>query len=121
MNQANKLNNILLRPQVSITDLEKVDSLKEFLGSFTEEEKQQAEIGIKYETYIEKETESVEKMNRLEDISIPLTYNFKALSSLSSEAKEKLTKVQPQTIGQASRISGVSPADISVLMVQFGR
>lgn len=121
MSQANKLNNILLRPQVSITDLEKVDSLKEFLSLFTEEEKQQAEIGIKYESYIEKETESVEKMNRLEDIRIPLTYNFKGLSSLSSEAKEKLTKVQPQTIGQASRISGVSPADISVLMVQFGR
>lgn len=121
MSQANKLNNLLLRPQVNITDLEKVDSLKEFLGQFTEEEKQQAEIGIKYESYIEKETESVEKMNRLEDIRIPLTYNFKGLSSLSSEAKEKLTKVQPQTIGQASRISGVSPADISVLMVQFGR
>jgi tRNA uridine 5-carboxymethylaminomethyl modification enzyme len=121
MNQANKLNNVLLRPQVSITDLEKIDSLKDFLNQFTEEEKQQAEIGIKYETYIAKETESVEKMNRLENIRIPNTYNYKALASLSSEAKEKLSKVQPQTIGQASRISGVSPADISVLMVQFGR
>ncbi len=121
MNQANKLNNILLRPQVAITDLEKVDAIKDFLSPFTEEEKQQAEIGIKYESYIEKETLSVEKMNRLENIRIPLTYNFKGLSSLSNEAKEKLSKIQPQTIGQASRISGVSPADISVLMVQFGR
>lgn len=121
ISQNYKLNQILLRPQVTITDLEKLESLKPILANYTEEEKVQAEIGIKYETYIEKEVETVNKMTRLENIRIPTTYNYKALSSLSSEAKEKLTKVQPQTLGQASRISGVSPADISVLMIHFGR
>lgn len=121
LSQNYKLNQILLRPQVTINDLEKLESLKSTLDSYTEEEKVQAEIGIKYETYIEKEVETVQKMTRLENIRIPSTYNYKALSSLSSEAKEKLTKVQPQTLGQASRISGVSPADISVLMIHFGR
>lgn len=121
LTQNYKLNQILLRPQVTLQDLEKVDSLKEFLQQFTEEEKMQAEIGIKYETYIEKEVETVEKMNRLENIRIPASYNYKALGSLSAEAREKLTKIQPQTLGQASRISGVSPADISVLMIHFGR
>lgn len=121
ISQNYKLNQILLRPQVAITDLEKLESLKPILVNYTEEEKVQAEIGIKYETYIEKEVETVNKMTRLENIRIPTTYNYKALSSLSSEAKEKLTKVQPQTLGQASRISGVSPADISVLMIHFGR
>lgn len=121
ISQNYKLNQILLRPQVAITDLENLESLKPILAEYTEEEKVQAEIGIKYETYIEKEVETVHKMTRLENIRIPSTYNYKALSSLSSEAKEKLTKVQPQTLGQASRISGVSPADISVLMIHFGR
>ncbi len=121
ISQNYKLNQILLRPQVAISDLENLESLKPILADYNEEEKVQAEIGIKYETYIEKEVETVHKMTRLENIRIPSTYNYKALPSLSSEAKEKLTKVQPQTLGQASRISGVSPADISVLMIHFGR
>lgn len=121
IDQKYKATQLLLRPQISLMDLEKIDSLKPFLNNYTEDEKLQAEITIKYESYIEKEVETVAKMSKLENIRIPNTYNYKGISSLSNEAREKLTKIQPETLGQASRISGVSPADISVLMVHFGR
>lgn len=121
IDQKYKASQLLLRPQISLKDLEKIDSLKQFLSNYTEDEKLQAEISIKYESYIEKEVETVAKMSKLENIRIPNTYNYKNISSLSNEAREKLTKIQPETLGQASRISGVSPADISVLMVHFGR
>ena len=76
---------------------------------------------VKYEGYIDKEREVADKMTRLEDIPIPVDFNFHEIKSLSSESREKLTRVRPGTIGQASRISGVSPADISVLIVFLGR
>jgi tRNA uridine 5-carboxymethylaminomethyl modification enzyme len=81
----------------------------------------QAEILMKYEGYISREEEQAHKMNRLEDVVIPSDTDFKAMLSLSSEAKEKLTKVRPVNIGQAARISGVSPSDISVLLIHLGR
>lgn len=121
INQNYKLGQLLLRPQINITDLEKLGTVSEYLSAFSEEEKLQAEISIKYESYIEKEVETVEKMTRLENIKIPTSFNYKGLNSLSAEAREKLTKIKPDTLGQASRISGVSPSDISVLMIHFGR
>jgi tRNA uridine 5-carboxymethylaminomethyl modification enzyme len=81
----------------------------------------QAEIQLKYEGYIDREEENAAKMLRLERVSIPSDLNYRQLKSLSSEAVEKLSEVQPITIGQASRISGVSPSDISVLLIYLGR
>jgi len=79
------------------------------------------ETGIKYEGYIRKEREMVDKMERLESVRLPEHFDYKALKALSIEAREKLNQVRPKTIGQASRISGVSPSDISVLLVHVGR
>jgi len=81
----------------------------------------QAEIVIKYEGYVEKENEIVSKLNRFEDIFLKDDFDYNSILSLSIEARQKLTKVKPRTLGQASRISGVSPSDISVLMVYLGR
>lgn len=117
-----KLDQILSRPQVELSNMrEAIGSLKEKLESYDEEAILQAEILMKYEGYLEKERAVVEKMNRLEDFYIPDTFNFKDVHSISIEAREKLSKMRPQTIGQASRISGISPADISVLMIYLGR
>ena len=127
ISQKTKLNNILLRPQIFLSDLIKSS---EKLLNFIEKSDvnrcyseviQEVEILIKYENYIEKEKEIAEKMSRLEYIVLPLNFDFHKLSSLSSEAREKLTKIRPGTLGQASRISGVSPSDISVLVVYLGR
>ena len=92
-----------------------------FLSDFTQESVSQAEINIKYAGYIEKEQEMVDKMNRLESLKLPSGIKYDAINALSAEAREKLADLQPLTIGQASRISGVSPADISVLLVHLGR
>ena len=81
----------------------------------------QVEISLKYSGYIEKERENVEKFNRLENITLPKNFNYEKIKSISSEGREKLKHIQPKTIGQASRISGVSPSDISVLLVYMGR
>ena len=87
----------------------------------SEEAIEEAEIQIKYHGYIERERHMADKMTRLENISIRPDFNFNALLSLSIEARQKLTRIRPATIGQASRIPGVSPADINVLLVYFGR
>ena len=121
LTQRQKLALIALRPQVKIEDLNKIPSVKSFLEPFTLEEREQAEIQMKYETYIAKELELVMKMQRLEDVVIPETFNYHKLSSLSMESREKLTKIKPATLGQASRISGVSPSDVQVLMIFMGR
>lgn len=115
------IDKVLARPQVKTTDLMKVERIKDSIGAFDEEALEQAEIEIKYEGYLKTEAENVEKMNRLEHIRIPDTFNFQSVKSLSAEAREKLNKIKPDSVGQASRISGVSPADISVLLVHFGR
>jgi tRNA uridine 5-carboxymethylaminomethyl modification enzyme len=82
---------------------------------------EQAEIEIKYAGYIEKEKRTAEKLKHLENIKIPSKFNYDQLASLSHEAKEKLTKIQPKTLAQASRISGINPSDITVLLVSIGR
>jgi tRNA uridine 5-carboxymethylaminomethyl modification enzyme len=122
MTQKGKLVHILTRPGVSLSDLRTyVRPLEEGLTAYDEEMLQIAEINLKYEGYIEREQEQVNKMNRLEDLKIHDRFDFRTLESLSSEAKEKLSRIRPRTLGQASRISGVSPADISVLLVHLGR
>jgi tRNA uridine 5-carboxymethylaminomethyl modification enzyme len=122
MNQKGKLIHLLTRPGVSLSDLRTyVKPLEEALKVYDPEILQIAEINLKYEGYIEREQEQVDKMNRLEDLKIHERFDFRTLDSLSAEAKEKLSKIKPRTLGQASRISGVSPADISVLLVHLGR
>lgn len=117
-----KLEQIVTRPQVNMKDLsEALPSLKNFLSQFNEEAKIQAEILLKYEGYLEKEQLMVEKMNRLEDLRINEAFDFNSLNSVSIEAREKLNKHRPRTVGQASRISGISPSDVSILLVHLGR
>jgi tRNA uridine 5-carboxymethylaminomethyl modification enzyme len=98
-----------------------VPQLDEFLRDFDAEIIENAEIGLKYESYIVKEKEMADKMHRLEDLQLGSFFDYSKLSALSMEARLKLAKVQPQTLGQASRISGVSPSDISVLLIHAGR
>ena len=97
--------------------------LKKFVEEqgITEEVLEQAEIQIKYKGYIEREKLIADKLHRLENIIIPDGFDFMAMNALTIEARQKLTKIHPQTIGQASRIPGVSPADINVLLIKFGR
>ncbi|MEM6319441.1 MAG: tRNA uridine-5-carboxymethylaminomethyl(34) synthesis enzyme MnmG [Bacteroidota bacterium] len=122
MRQSMKLHSLLVRPHVHIADLRTViPDLDNFLNQYPKEFIETAEVTIKYQGYIVKEEEMVEKMNRLEAVHLKETTDYKNLVSLSAEAREKLTKIKPSTIGQASRISGVSPADISVLLVHMGR
>jgi len=120
--QSVKLFNLLSRPQVSFNDLRKADAdLDHLLNGYNKETIEQAEIKIKYESYFEKEMEIVDKMKKMEDKEINPDFNYHQLVSLSKEAREKLMRIKPRTLGQASRISGVSPSDISVLMVHVSR
>ena len=123
INQSVKLYKIASRPQLSLADFEELGALQSF---FREEgiDKtilEQVEIHLKYSGYIDKERSNADKLNKLENVIIPQTFNYSKVNSLSHEAKEKLSKIQPTTISQASRISGVSPSDISVLLVYMGR
>jgi tRNA uridine 5-carboxymethylaminomethyl modification enzyme len=122
LTQSTKLAQLLARPQITINDLAKADpELHRLLHRFTKETCDNAEIEIKYASYFEKEQEIVSKMKRFEDREINPDFNYHSLGSLSKEAREKLIKIKPRTLGQASRISGVSPADISVLMVHTAK
>ena len=117
-----KLYNLLLRPQVDIASLAAaLPELQHFLMPFDPEFIELAEINIKYDGYIRKEEEMVQKMNRLEDVHLHENFDYRALTALSAEARDKLARHKPRTIGQASRISGVSPADVSVLLIHLGR
>ncbi len=122
LSQKVKLHSVLLRPHITMEGLREVlPHVDEFLSQFREEYRQLAEINMKYEGYIKREQEMVEKMNRLEEVPLPENFDYRQLGALSAEAREKLSQVRPRTVGQASRISGVSPADISVLLVHLGR
>lgn len=117
-----KLISLISRPQLGINDLESIlPRLKEKLSSFDSETREQAEILMKYQGYIDKEQDMVDKMSKLEHISLDSEYDYQQIKSLSNEARQKLALVKPRTLGQASRISGVSPSDISILMVHMGR
>ena len=123
INQSVKLYKITARPQLNLSDFKELDCLQDFILSENIGKKiiEQVEIHLKYSGYIDKERLNADKLNRLENVIIPQSFNYKKVNSLSHEAKEKLSKIQPTTISQASRISGVSPSDISVLLVYMGR
>lgn len=121
VDQAYKAAQFLTRPNMTLEKLDEIEAVKEFSSKYDDEIREQAEINIKYKGYIEKEKENVAKLNRLENIKIPEDFDYKSLSSLSAEAKQKMSNVRPKTIAQAGRISGVSPADINVLLVYLGR
>ena len=119
-----KIVNILSRPQVGLIEMMKaIPVVENLVNDISKEEEtiEQAEINIKYEGYIEREFELAEKMNRLENVSIREDIDYSKIQSLSNEARQKFTEIRPATLGQASRISGVNPADISILMVYIGR
>jgi len=113
---------ILLRPDIELSDLSAhLPRLQYSLDSFPPEIIEQASIQVKYDVYIEKEKELVKKRNQLEELDIPENFDFKKINALGNEAREKLTKIKPRTLGQASRISGINPSDVQILMVYMGR
>jgi len=117
-----KLAQLLLRPSVSILEMiQGIPAISEIFINFDRESLEQAEIQTKYEIYLQKEQELVNKMSQLENLQIPNNFDYEKLVSLSAEAKQKFKKIQPQTLGQASRISGVNPSDVQILMVFMGR
>jgi tRNA uridine 5-carboxymethylaminomethyl modification enzyme len=117
-----KAEKILLRPNIELADLSgALPFLNESLKSYSKEEIEQAAIQVKYDTYIEKEREIVSRMSEMENLSIPDSFDYGKLSSLGNEAKEKLNRIRPKTLGQASRISGINPSDVQILMVYMGR
>ena len=119
-----KLDSLLSRPNINFNDLKNgSNKLREFINdnNINKLEEEQVEINIKYGGYLKREKDNVEKSKRLEDVKIPDDFEFHKLHSISSEAKEKLSSINPKTIGQAKRISGVSPADVNVLLVYMGR
>jgi len=115
------LQKLLSRPQVNVNDLIKACNLNDSLSNYSDVELEAAEILVKYEGYIKKEKDLAEKLERLDDVALKQNFDYSAMKSLSLEAREKLKKHKPQTLGQASRISGISPSDVSVLMVAMGR
>ena len=122
LKQGVKLLSVLSRPQVSLQGLaDTVPELNTFMTKYDEEIINLAEVTMKYEGYIEREKAAVDKMNRLEGIKLAQAFDYETLNALSKEARQKLNRLKPRTIGQASRISGVSPADVSVLLVHLGR
>ncbi|WP_428743484.1 tRNA uridine-5-carboxymethylaminomethyl(34) synthesis enzyme MnmG [Tenacibaculum sp.] len=123
INQSMKLYKIAARPQLTFSDFRSIEKLENYIqeNSIDDEIIEQVEIHLKYSGYIEKEKSNADKLNRLENVPIPSTFDYNKVKSLSFEAREKLSKIQPTSISQASRISGVSPSDISVLLVYMGR
>ncbi len=123
LKQPQKISKLYSRPNIYISDLFKVPKISSFIKSknLNKEIISQAEIQTKYSGYIDKELKNVEKMNRLEGLKIPKGFDFNSMKSLSNEAKEKLMQISPTTLAQASRISGVSPSDISSILVKIGR
>lgn len=123
MKQQDKMFKIFARPNIDIEDMKKIESVSNYIeeNNLDNEIIEQTEIQVKYSGYIVKEKNNADKLTRLENIRIPDNFDYSKLKSMSMEAREKLNKIQPVTISQASRVSGVSPADISVLLVYLGR
>jgi tRNA uridine 5-carboxymethylaminomethyl modification enzyme len=123
MSQSDKMFKVFSRPQIDLEDMLKFEKVQQYIqdNDLDKEIIEQAEIQVKYSGYIEKERNNAEKLTRLEDIKIPENFDYYKIKSMSIEAKQKLTAIRPVTISQASRISGVSPADISVLLIYMGR
>ena len=123
VNQSDKMFKFFSRPEVTMDDMRSIKSVDDYIekNELDSEMIQQAEIQVKYSGYIKKEKNNADKLNRLEGLKIPVAFDYSKLKSLSFEAREKLTKIRPVTVSQASRISGVSPNDVSVLLVYMGR
>jgi tRNA uridine 5-carboxymethylaminomethyl modification enzyme len=123
MNQSDKMYKVFSRPQIDLEAILSFDKVKTFVANndLDQEIIEQAEIQVKYSGYIEKERNNADKLKRLEDIKIPEFFDFDNIKSLSHESREKFKKIKPVTISQASRISGVTPSDISVLLIHMGR
>ncbi len=121
LTQKTKASQILLRPAVSIKQMAEMIPELSILNNYSEEALQEAEIQIKYEVYLKKEKEMADKLNALEDLTIPDSFNYDKLTSLRTEARQKFNKIRPTTLGQASRISGVNPSDVQILMIYMGR
>src|SRR5690606_12375551 len=121
--QPDKMFKIFSRPQLDLEDMLKFEKVKEYVeqNNLDQEVLEQAETQVKYSGYIEKERHNADKITRLEEAKIPENFDYDKIKSLSYEAREKLKKIRPITISQASRISGISPADISVLLIYMGR
>ncbi|HWI93791.1 MAG TPA: tRNA uridine-5-carboxymethylaminomethyl(34) synthesis enzyme MnmG [Flavisolibacter sp.] len=122
ISEKQKLGKILLRPNISLQDLSMHnEKVREVLAKYRPESIEQAEIQTKYQVYIDKEKDLVERMRQLEDLEIPEQFDYQRIISLGAEAREKLNRVKPRTLGQASRISGINPSDVQILMVYMGR
>jgi len=123
ISQSVKMSSVITRPEIYLKDLRKIERVGEYIqeNELTEEEAEQAEIQLKYRGYIQKEKDNADKLKRLENLKIPKDFDYSQLSSISTEARQKLNKIRPETIAHASRISGVSPSDISILLVFMGR
>jgi tRNA uridine 5-carboxymethylaminomethyl modification enzyme len=122
VSEKQKTGKILLRPDVDlISMMQHIPALKDAVSSYNEETIQQAEIQTKYERYIEKEQEIVQRMSQMEELTIPDSFDYDKVNALSNEALQKFKRIRPRTLGQASRISGVNPSDVQILMVYMGR
>ena len=123
VNQSGKLFKVFARPNVDMEDIRKVESVEAYIQehNLDREVIEQTEIQVKYSGYIAKEKVNADKLSRLEYVKIPENFDYSQIKSMSLEAREKLKKIQPATVSQASRISGVSPNDVSVLLVYMGR
>lgn len=123
ISQGDKMFKIFSRPQIDLEDMMKFEKVQAYVAEndLDEEILEQAEVQVKYSGYIEKERNNADKLSRLEDVKIPEDFDYYKIKSMSIEAKQKLNKIRPVTISQASRISGVSPSDISVLLIYMGR
>jgi tRNA uridine 5-carboxymethylaminomethyl modification enzyme len=123
ISQSDKMFKIFSRPQIDLVDMMQFDKVKDYIdeNNLDQEILEQAEIQVKYSGYIEKERNNADKLTRLEDVKIPEDFDYNKIKSMSIEAKQKLSKIKPVTIAQASRISGVSPSDVSVLLIYMGR
>jgi tRNA uridine 5-carboxymethylaminomethyl modification enzyme len=123
MTQGDKMFKVFSRPQIDLNDILKFEAVTDYISEhdLDIEVIEQAEIQVKYAGYIEKEKNHADKLHRLEDVRIPDNYDFEKIKAISIEARQKLTKIRPATIAQASRISGVSPSDVSVLLIHMGR
>jgi tRNA uridine 5-carboxymethylaminomethyl modification enzyme len=122
VSEKQKAEKILLRPDVELPELiAQIPKLQQSLNAFSTDAIEQASIQVKYDVYIEKERELVNRMSQLENLEIPESFDFKKIQALGNEAREKLIRIKPRTLGQASRISGINPSDVQILMVYMGR
>ncbi len=122
LSQKQKAAQVLLRPNIGLTDLVQISSvIKDSLKNISTEDAEQASIQIKYESYIQKEQEQVDRLKETEGLTIPDKFDYSKIQALSNEAREKLNKIRPTTLGQAKRISGINPSDVQVLMIYMGR